>query len=196
MLIDRLIQMGIVDEEGRFRRALREELVDLYGPVLDGFDAVSARLSPSNDPSPQRHSGWIDKGSQDGIEPGLGVVGAHGVIGKIGTVSKKWARVVLADDPSFRIAFRNEEGKQGIAAGGPGDGEVHPILRMESMDIDEGELLVTHGADGKFPPAVILGVVGASHLPIDRSRVRLPSGFDAPQEVLVLVPGQVILEGR
>ena len=188
--------MGIVDEEGRFRRALREELVDLYGPVLDGFEAVSAHLSPAADPSPQRHGAWIDKGTIDGVRKGFGVVGAHGVVGKIGTVWGRWARVVLADDPSFRIAFRTEEGSQGIAAGGPGAGQVHPILRLEPMEMIEGELLLTHGSDGSFPAAVVLGIVTEGHLPIERSRVELPTGFDGPQEVLVLVPGQNEMEGR
>ncbi len=182
----RLLQEHFLEEARTEGTIERRDLLSVYEDGLDGFRAVPAQLLPIPDLSPQRHGALLDRGRTDGIEVGQGVVGRTGVIGCVAEVGTHRSRVIFSDDPDFRASFRIEGKGSGMVAGGPGRGELHPLLRFDRLELAEGDLLVTKGGDGRFPRSLVLGVVRRVNLPLESSRIAPPPGTTDVQEVLVL----------
>lgn len=182
----RLLQERFIDEARSERALAREDLHSLYRDGLDGFRPIAARLIPVPDLSPQRHGALLDRGSDDGVEAGQGVIGRTGVIGLVSEVAPHRSRVIFSDDPNFRASFRIEAKGRGMVAGGPKHGELHPLLRFDRLELAEGDLLVTSGGDGRFPRSLVIGVVRDARLPLEASRIAPPPGTTDGQEVLVL----------
>ncbi len=133
------------------------------------WDTVAARViavSPSN-------FEWtltIDAGSRDGIERGMAVVSADGLVGRVLQVTPYASRVLLAIDPNFSVAARTSS----MAGLGVLDGRGTDPLRFTPLDpladLLPGEELVTATFSGSAIPAGIpIGLVqqreaGASRL--------------------------------
>jgi len=108
--------------------------------------------------SPSSSTITINKGSDDGIDKGMAVITAEGVVGKVQTVLPGTAKVMLLTDPGSAIAvrvLRNRE--EGLLEGKL----VNCALKYVSYyaDIQEGDLLVTSGLDGIYPKGLAVARV-------------------------------------
>lgn len=103
----------------------------------------------------------INKGTRDGIAVGMPVVTDLGLVGRIYKVSANAAQVqLITDQNSFvsgRLQTSRAEGSvqgRGLEAGD---------LRMQYISLDatitEGDLVVTSGLGGNFPPDLVIGQV-------------------------------------
>lgn len=101
----------------------------------------------------------INRGTRDGIEQGLPVVTGQGLVGRIMDVAADASRVLLITDPSSAVSARLQttrvEGSViGLLSGG---------LRMTFIPLDaaiqEGDLVITSGLGGNFPPDMVIGQV-------------------------------------
>lgn len=122
--------------------------------------------------------GWwqtirLDKGREDGIAENMPVITPDGVVGRTTEVSAQTCDVLLISDRSFKAAVRFEqEGSFAILHGGgvslsgvhgagvlcvPGAFRVD-YLRKD-LEIKQGELVVTSGLGGIFPPGLVVGRV-------------------------------------
>lgn len=187
-----LQRVQLLEEENRDlaeRLALR---ADFESGTSGGFYAIPARLHPVPDLSPRRRSALLDCGLADGVEPGMGVVSLHGLVGRVVEAGDRHARVMLADDPEFRVAWvvRGREGR-GIAAGGPTPGALHALFQADGNDLEAGDVLHTAGGDGVFPPGYLVGTAEAATLHGDRRRVAAIQDFLHAGLVLVLSPAPV-----
>ena len=107
-----------------------------------------------NAPDPFARKVILDRGAQQGVEPGLAVVDANGVIGQITRVHPIQAEVTLLTDRNQSIpvsVVRN--GVRGVLYGvGRGMLEMRHVLA--DVDIQPGDQLVTSGLDGVFVPGL------------------------------------------
>jgi len=135
----------------------------------------------------------IDRGRAHGVEPGHPVVGAHGAVGQVLHTSAGAADVLLLSDSSSNVAARFQDSRlRGIVRGnGRWGATLEFVARQDADVLAEGELLVTSGDDGVFPPGVPVGVVAGFEveetghfLTVD---VQPSEGLAALEEVLVLV---------
>lgn len=188
MIQEHILQRSLLIEAENASIVDRQRLLDLFLPEASSFELVPARLIPSGDLSPLRRSALIDRGTESRLAPGMGVIGAQGIVGEIYEVGDGWSRVQLVDDPAFVVPVQDEQGLRGILSGGPGRGAGHPKLRLDPMLLAEGDLLYTDGSAGVFPPSIYIGIVEESRIPVRESVIRLPAGLDLGQEVLVLTP--------
>jgi rod shape-determining protein MreC len=103
----------------------------------------------------------INKGSQHGVVVGQAVVDSEGVMGQVVHVAPFTSNVMLITDPSHAIpVVDNRSGMRAIAMGtGSSDRLEVPNLPLNA-DIKEGDLLVTSGLGGSFPPGYPVAVVG------------------------------------
>lgn len=137
----------------------------------------------------------IDRGSQDGIEPGQPVIDVGGVIGQVTRVHPLIAEVTLVIDKAHPVPVQVvRNGLRGVAYGS-GDGTTMELRFMATnAEIDAGDLLVTSGIDGVYPSGLPVAKVQR----VDRAagyqfaRITLiPSGGPGQnREVLVLSKAQ------
>lgn len=112
-----------------------------------------------NAPDPFARKVILDRGTQQGVEAGLAVVNANGVIGQVTRVHPVQSEVTLLTDRNQSIpvsVVRN--GVRGVLYGvGRGMLEMRHVLA--EVDIQPGDRLVTSGLDGIFVPGLPVATV-------------------------------------
>ena len=102
----------------------------------------------------------VDRGTDDGVEPDMAVIGAKGVVGRvIAPVARHAATVQLLADQYAGVAITFERAAAGGIAVGNGTATLGakyvPILAV----VEPGERVMTSGQDGVFPPGFLVGTV-------------------------------------
>lgn len=110
--------------------------------------------------NPFRHVVVVDKGTRDNVFDGQAMVDANGVVGQIIEAELLSAQGLLISDPDHALPVEvNRNGLRTIAVGtGQFDRLDLPFL-PNNADIEEGDLLLTSGLGGAFPPGYPVAVV-------------------------------------
>lgn len=119
---------------------------------------VAARIV-GKDPSLWFRSVVIDRGDSDGVAKGMPVVSGDGVVGQILAVSPNFAKVLLVISPGSAIDVILQKSRvRGILKG---SGAMTCSLEyvLKTVDVQEGDHVVTAGYGGLFPTGVPVGVV-------------------------------------
>jgi rod shape-determining protein MreC len=120
------------------------------------------------DVSPFLHYIIINRGSDDGLRRGMPVVSSQGLVGRVAAVTADGARVQLITDPGTAINVRIQpSGAEGSLAGSiTGDITVENI--PQDAAIQTGDLVLTSGLGGNFPPDLLIGQVsGVRQRPVE-----------------------------
>ncbi|MGD9870015.1 MAG: rod shape-determining protein MreC [Thauera sp.] len=147
---------------GAGERLLRFEQLERENAELRGLLEMSQRVQTKsiaadilyNAPDPFARKVILDRGAQQGVEPGLAVVDAYGVIGQVTRVHPIQSEVTLLTDRNQSIpvsVVRN--GVRGVLYGvGRNILEMRHVLA--DVDVQPGDTLVTSGLDGVFVPGL------------------------------------------
>jgi rod shape-determining protein MreC len=172
-------------ENERLRRLVH------YDEVSPGPKVV-ARVLGIN-PDPNRLTLRLDRGEGDGVKRGQAVVTADGVVGQVLRSTASAADVLVVFDPNCRLGGRVQRTRSRVGIAGGGDDQalkLEYLLRTE--DLEEGDLVVTSGTDGVYPPGLVVGrVTGVQR---QTSGMFLNAGilpavnFAKVEEVVVLAP--------
>jgi len=111
------------------------------------------------DPSPFLHYVIINAGSNDGILRGMPVVTDQGLVGRIDSVIADAARVQLITDPASRVNVRLQNAETEASLIGSVTGDVTLDLIPQDISIEQGDLVLTSGLGGGYPPDLIIGQV-------------------------------------
>jgi rod shape-determining protein MreC len=111
------------------------------------------------DPSPFLHYVIINIGSNDGILRGMPVVTNQGLIGRVEAVIADAARVQLITDPASSVNVRLQNADTEASLVGSVTGDVTLQLIPQDINIQEGDLVLTSGLGGGYPPDLIIGQV-------------------------------------
>jgi rod shape-determining protein MreC len=111
----------------------------------------------------------IDRGAQDGLRENLAVLNADGLIGKVISVTKGEARVLLLTDPNCKAsALLQDSRTPGVVGGSESAFTFEPRLEMTFVDrkakIRQGETVITSGLGGVFPKSILIGTVVSAHV--------------------------------
>lgn len=102
---------------------------------------------------PYKHLVVINRGSWDDVYEHQPVLDAHGVVGQVIRTAPKDAQVILISDPSHAIPIQiNRTGMRSIAIGSGKINRLELPYIPNNSDIKVGDLLVTSGLGGNFPP--------------------------------------------
>ncbi len=109
----------------------------------------------------------VDRGTADGLEPGLAVLGIDGAVGRILRASTHYADVLLITDGLSGVgAFVQRSRLRAVVAGDGGDlMELGYVRRADLAGVSEGDLVVTSGEDGVFPEGVPVATVLSAKAP-------------------------------
>ncbi|MHB1350048.1 MAG: rod shape-determining protein MreC [Desulfobulbaceae bacterium] len=120
--------------------------------------AVAARIV-GKDPSLWFRSVVIDRGENDGVAKGMPVMSGDGVVGQVFAVSPNFAKVLLAISPSSAIDVLLQKSRVRGILKGAGSLTCKLDYVLKTVDVQEGDQVVTAGYGGLFPTGMPVGVV-------------------------------------
>ena len=180
-------------------RLLRFELLELENQRLRELLDMSRRVEVKsiaadilyNAPDPFARKVILDRGAQQGVEAGLAVVDAKGVVGQVTRVHPVQSEVTLLTDRNQSIpvsVLRN--GVRGVLFGS-GQGGLEMRFVLADADVREGDQLVTSGLDGVFVPGLpVAKVVGVDRASDAFARIECEPLAAIETSVQVLVIGR------
>jgi len=133
----------------------------------------------------------IDRGSEDGVEAGMPVMAAQGLVGQVATVSPRAATVRLITDQQSGVAGMVQSSRVlGIVRG-----SISGALSLDFVDRAQvpkaGDVVITSGLGGVYPKGIVVGDVTSveDHRGELYPRIALTSRVPIGriEEVLVLV---------
>ncbi|TVP57356.1 MAG: rod shape-determining protein MreC [Halomonadaceae bacterium] len=142
-------------------------------------------------PDPFTHEVILDKGSRDGVRPGQAILDAGGLMGQVVHSSAFSSRVVLISDNSHAVPVEvNRSGARAVLLG-TGDRNVLELAHVpDTMDIQEGDLLVSSGLGGRFPQGYPVATISSIEYnpgaPFARVRAQPMASLDSSRMVLVV----------
>ena len=102
----------------------------------------------------------IDKGLAHSLRAGLAVIDGTGVVGQVTAVGTFSSEITLITDKDQSVpvmVVRN--GQRAIAVGTGNEGSIDLPFIPGNADIQNGDLLVTSGIDGTYPPGLTVASV-------------------------------------
>lgn len=139
--------------ENRRIRALLESSERINQRVL-----IASVMGAS--PDPYRHYIVLNKGRVDGVFEGQALIDAYGIVGQITEAGMTTSTAILITDPNHGIPVEvNRTGLRTVAQGNSdGPGLTLPYLPTNT-DLQVGDLLVSSGLGGRYPPGYPVGKV-------------------------------------
>jgi rod shape-determining protein MreC len=178
-------------------------LRDLVDSSFKVGDRVLVAELSSVDLDPYKQQVIINKGSASGAFEGQPVLDAHAVMGQVINVTPFSSTVLLITDTSHALpvqVLRN--GLRTIAVGTGRISELKLPYLPTNSDIVEGDLLVTSGLGGKFPPgypvATVTRIDRSPDAPFSSVLAQPRAHLDRSREVLLVwtVPNQLPVTAR
>jgi rod shape-determining protein MreC len=134
----------------------------------------------------------LNRGSEDGIAPGMGVINGVSVVGFVKDVSAHYSTVVLVLNKKFTLSVMLRNSKEHGLIQWEGNNAREVLLTGVPMDatVNPGDTVVTRGASARFPENILVGRVkevqqkpGSMHHHII---VELSTNFNALYHVYVV----------
>jgi rod shape-determining protein MreC len=143
------------------------------------------------DADPYRHNIVISSGEDDGVYDGQAIVDADGLVGQVIRTGRNTAQAVLISDPDHALPV--EVSRNGLRTIAVGTGEFDrldlPFL-PNNADIQPGDLLVTSGLGGAFPPGYPVAVVATidriPQEPFAAVTARPSAALDQVREIMLI----------
>lgn len=155
------------------------------------FDFISASVVNNNTRHPRNYF-TLNRGSRDGVQPGMGVVDQNGVVGIVNVAGPHMSRVIslLNETQHFSVKIKGTSfiGSMVWKGSDATIGYVEEIPRHARYSI--GDTIVTSGYSTTFPEGIPVGVILNRVRSQDDSfftfKVRLTSDFNALSAVRVI----------
>jgi rod shape-determining protein MreC len=159
-----------------------------------------ARANPENDYQAAAVIGFdtnpflryvlINRGSDHGIRRGMPVVTQQGLVGRITAVTANAARVQLITDPASTVNVRLQPSGAQAVLTGQITGDVILDMIPQEAKVQVGDLVLTSGLGGGYPPDLLVGQVtgirGRDQDLFQRATVQTVTDFSKLEIVLVI----------
>ena len=187
----RLVEQGAAAQGyplARTENARLKSLLDLRARYRGSATVVEVLYS-GRDPFTQKL--FVDKGADAGINPGDAVIDAQGVVGQVTRALPYMAEVTLVTDKDHAVPVKVERSGVRSVLYGAGAGHA-PELRFmaPNADIQQGDVLVTSGIDGTYPPGLAVARVTTLERETGQMFARITTqplaGVDRSEYLLVL----------
>lgn len=144
-----------MDEMGQENRRYAR-LLEVKNKAMFSSEAA---LVVARDPSNWNSSLMINKGREDGLKPGMAVINALGVIGKVAEVAEDSSKVILINDPGFSVAVVNQRSRESGLLSGSLSGRCRLQYLSQDADIRVNDELITSSLSAAFPSGLLVGTV-------------------------------------
>ena len=193
--IRRLRQMLVIEKN---KNAELERMIDGFALLEDFASAekmqrtkVVPALIIGRDATTMPKVITIDRGADDGVRKGAGVVWGHAAVGVVGVVRPSVSLVHLITSPACRVpAFIQRTGESTFVEGSI-DGRTLRMRHVFREPAVPGDICLTSGELGSFPRNILIGEVTAASFQagelFQEISVRPSLNLAALQTVVVLV---------
>lgn len=101
----------------------------------------------------------IDRGSDDGVEPGMPVIAAQGLVGQVADVSSNSATVRLISDQQSGVSVIVQSTRTPGVVRGSVDGSLSLDFVDRAYLPVAGDVVITSGLGGVYPAGIVVGDV-------------------------------------
>lgn len=126
----------------------------------ESFDEpmLAARIV-GKDPSLWFRTVIVDRGGNDGLSKGMPVVNGEGIVGQVFAVSPNYSKILLAIAPSSAIDVLLQKSRVRGILKGAGSLTYKLDYVLKTVDVQEGDHVITAGYGGAFPTGMPVGIV-------------------------------------
>ncbi len=188
----KLLRFDSLEQENQRLRAARESSARAVQRTL-----VAEILRVDLDPFRQRV--LVNKGTRAGVFRGQAVIDASGIFGQVTRAGPYSAEIILISDPEHAIPVQvNRTGARSIALGTGRSGLLSLPYLPQNTDVIVGDLLVSSGLGGVYPPGYPVAKVTAVERdpgqPLLAVEAEPLAGLDRVPEVLLVWFDSAIVE--
>ncbi|MBT8553759.1 rod shape-determining protein MreC [Polynucleobacter paneuropaeus] len=143
------------------------QLMDLQKQV--GFKTLPVEIL-FNPPNPISQRVVINRGNDDGLKLGHPIANDAGILGQVVRLYDHSAEVSLLEDRDFAVPV--QVARNGLRAAVFGAGRGNPLeLRYlpVASDLEVGDILITSGIDGVYPPGYAVAVISRIERNVDKN---------------------------
>ena len=139
----------------------------------------------------------VDRGKDDGIEKGMVVISADGLVGQVSSVGKNWAIVQCIVNENVKVAVMVDSTREntGILQGYKDyfNNNLTKVLNLPiDSEVKEGDVIVTSGLGGYYPKEIKIGEV----VSVEEDRVKVMKSaivkpyvdFNKIEELFIVAP--------
>ena len=158
---------ALVDENARLKQELLELQVrpDSMPLVIDSaleatFELKGARVVANSLRFSQNYLN-LDKGSKDGIKPGMGVFNSHGIVGRVKSVSENYAVAfsVLNTNLLISAKIKSSDVFGSVRWDGSNTSEVQLLYVPRHVKASKGDTVISSGFNAVFPEGILIGKI-------------------------------------
>jgi rod shape-determining protein MreC len=134
----------------------------------------------------------IDKGSVDGIRPGMGVISATGVVGKVKSCTEHFSTVISLLHTEMMVSSKvKRNGVFGTARWSGKDPSIISLTYIpRHQSVNQGDTVLTSDYNATFTPGIMIGTVKATRLKPDDAYyeidVALSTNFNSLSYVYII----------
>ncbi len=190
------LEMEVLKLKAKLRNAL-EQLPDTSqtnlsdNPIVNRYQFRIANVINNSVNRPYNYI-TIDKGSEDGIEPEMGVIDQNGVVGIVNVVGKHSARIISLLNNNLRISCKINNSQHVGSLVWDGESPLTAVLEElpRHATFHKGDTIITSGYSTTFPEGVPVGVVVGLMKEYDENfyalRVKLFTDFSTLSSVRII----------
>lgn len=158
---------ALVDENARLKQELLELQVrpDSMPLVIDSaleatFELKGARVVANSLRFSQNYLN-LDKGSKDGIKPGMGVFNSQGIVGRVKSVSENYAVAfsVLNTNLLISAKIKSSDVFGSVRWDGSNTAEVQLLYVPRHVKASKGDTVISSGFNAVFPEGILIGKI-------------------------------------
>jgi rod shape-determining protein MreC len=179
-----LQKLDIIEKEN-------DRLRKLLGAIPKTTERLLVAEIVNVDVDPYRQLIVLNKGSNNGVYQGQPIIDALGIMGQVVHVGPMSSTAMLITDASHAIPVQvNRTGLRAIAFGSGKTDQLKLLHLPHSVDIKVGDLLITSGLGGTFPPnfpvAIVSKVEHPAGEPFSLIEAKPHAQLDKSREVLLV----------
>jgi rod shape-determining protein MreC len=129
-----------------------------FGRTNPQYDYIAATVI-GREISPFLQYIIIDKGSDHGVRHGMPVVTQQGLVGRVDAVIASASRIKLITDSTSVVNIRLQTAKTDAQLLGSLTGDVYLDMIPLDVTVEAGDVVLTSGLGGNYPPNVFVGQV-------------------------------------
>ena len=156
----KVLEQSAAAQEARLLKAEQAHLLSMTAGKSRYVESGTIAEVLYNARNPFMRKIVVDKGLTHSIAPGMPVIDGSGVVGQVtnvGTFSSEVTLVTEKDQSVPVMLVRN--GLRAVAVGSGKDGSIDIPFMPVSADVQNGDMFVTSGIDGTYPPGLVVAEV-------------------------------------